>query len=86
MTMYHASIYRFDRFNGRPCFTDDEDAALGYLNGNAGYLYTVEIDEDALVVAREATVWRVVAELDLAEELDLADGYSYVWEIGRAHV
>src|SRR5690606_31576551 len=73
--MYHASIYRFDQFNGRPCFTDNEDAALGYLNGNAGYLYTVEIDEDALVVAGEATVWRV------AEELDLAAGYSYVWEV-----
>lgn len=75
MMMYHASIYRFDEFAKLPCFTDEPDAALGYLNGHAGHLYTVEIDEDALEAADEATVWRV------AEELDLADGYSYVWEV-----
>src|SRR5690606_31235000 len=75
MTMYHASIYHFDRFRGQPCFADEATAAVGYLNGNPGYLYTAEIDEDALVVAGEATVWRV------AEELDLADGYSYIWEL-----
>src|SRR5690606_16801679 len=75
MTMYHASIYRFDEFAKFPCFTDEPDAALGYLNGNAGFLYTAEIDEDALVVAGEATVWRV------AEALDLAAGYRYVWEV-----
>src|SRR5690606_10948025 len=75
MRMFHGSIYSFDRFRGQPCFTDDPDAALGYLNGNAGFLYTVEIDEGALVVAGEATVRRV------AEELDLADGFSYTWEV-----
>src|SRR5690606_28677631 len=69
--MYHASIYRFDRFRGQPCFTDEVDAAVGYLNGNAGYLYTVEIDEDALVVAGERTVRRIAAVLGLDVE--------YVW-------
>src|SRR5690606_648097 len=75
MRLYHGSIYKFDRFRGQPCLTDEAVAAVGYLHGNAGYLYTVEIDEDALVVADEATVWRV------AEELDLAAGYSYIWEV-----
>lgn len=73
--MYHASVYRFSEFAKLPCFTDHAAAAVGYLNGNTGYLYTVEIDADALEVAGEATVWRV------AEELDLADGYSYIWEV-----
>ena len=73
MTMYHASIYHFDRFRGQPCFTDEPDAALPYLNGHAGYLYTVEIDEDALVVAGERTVRRIAAGLGLDAEC--------VWEL-----
>src|SRR5690606_42163827 len=71
----HPPPFPTRRSSDLPCFTDDPDAALGYLNGNAGFLYTVEIDEGALVVAGEATVRRV------AEELDLADGYSYIWEL-----
>ena len=73
MMMYHASIYRFDRFRGRPCFTDDPDAALPYLNGHAGHLYTVEVNEDALVVAGERTVRRIAAGLGLDAEC--------VWEL-----
>ena len=73
MTMYHASIYRFDEFAKLPCFTDEPDAALPYLNGHAGYLYTVEIDEDALVVAGERTVRRIADGLGLDAD--------YVWEL-----
>lgn len=73
MTMYHASIYRFDEFAKFPCFTDEPDAALPYLNGHAGYLYTVEIDEDALVVAGERTVRRIAAGLGLDADC--------VWEL-----
>src|SRR5690606_17690638 len=73
MTMYHASIYHFDRFRGQPCFTDEANAAIGYLNGNPGYLYTAGIDEDALVVAGERTVRRIADGLGLDAD--------YVWEL-----
>ena len=41
--LYHASRQRFDEPRGLFCVTDDADAAIGYLYGEAGYLYTVEL-------------------------------------------
>lgn len=78
--MYHASRQRFASFHAYAHLTPDADAAIGYLQGDAGYLYEVEVGD--LRLADEDDVRRV------AREIDPDHPWMYTWEMieemGRA--
>lgn len=57
-TYYHGTETAITSITWAICLTDDEDIAVEYLQGNAGYLYTVDVadeaqiaDEDDLIAA-----------------------------------
>ena len=72
-TAHHASTTRLDAIRAGLCIAPDADAALCYLQGRAGYLYTLEMG--AADVADEATLKAVARGLGHAADyaFELAD-------------
>jgi hypothetical protein len=53
MIYYHATPRDLDEFVDFSCFASDKESAIGYLQGNPGYLYVVSIPDSLNIAVRD---------------------------------
>lgn len=73
-TRYHSSRKPLILADRAICVTDDRDASVEYLEGEAGMVYSLEIPRGL----RFADVDDL---REIADELDPEHGYSWAWEL-----